>query len=98
MYGEDPNPISGFIQSVVKNFLKTPEQGASTQIHLASSPDVEALTGKYFIDSKVSKSINQRAFDDGLREKLWDLSCEMTGVDFDVAALSGQPVAAAASP
>lgn len=81
---------------MAKNFLKTPEQGASTQIYLSSSPEVEALSGKYFMDSKVSKSINQRAFDDGLREKLWDLSCEMTGVDFDVAALAGKPAAAVA--
>jgi retinol dehydrogenase-14 len=33
-------------------FTKTPVQGAQTSIFLASSPEAEGITGKYYSDSK----------------------------------------------
>jgi hypothetical protein len=78
------------------NFLKTPEQGAETAIMLAGSPEVEGMSGKYYVDCKPSRNINSKAFDDELRRKLWDLSCEMTGVPFDVSAMSAGSAALAA--
>jgi NAD(P)-dependent dehydrogenase (short-subunit alcohol dehydrogenase family) len=37
---------------LVRRFFKTPEQGADTIIYLATSPEVEGVSGKYFIDRK----------------------------------------------
>ena len=34
---------------LVRPFFKSPEKGADTPIYLASSPDVERVTGKYFV-------------------------------------------------
>lgn len=33
-------------------FFSTPEQGARTHVYLASSPEVEGVTGKYWADNK----------------------------------------------
>lgn len=72
-------------KTVSTALLKTPEQGAATSIYLASSPDVKGVTSKYYIDSKPATG-NGDAYDPEIREKLWDLSCEMTGCSADVKA------------
>ena len=43
-------------------FMKTPAQGAVTSIYLASSPDVAAVTGRYFANSK-PKTSNKSSYD-----------------------------------
>ena len=58
--------------------LKTPEKGAETSIYLASSPDVEGVSGRFFVNSKQKKSAPQSYDrDDALR--LWDVSAELVG-------------------
>ncbi len=51
----------------------SPEEGAKTSIYLASSPDVEGVTGKYF-----AKSIPRRSapisYDESLQRQLWEES------------------------
>jgi NAD(P)-dependent dehydrogenase (short-subunit alcohol dehydrogenase family) len=37
-------------------FIRQPKQGAQTSIYLASSPEVEGVSGKYFVDSKAVDS------------------------------------------
>jgi hypothetical protein len=37
-------------------FMKTREQGAATPIYLASSPEVEGVTGQYFANHRPKKS------------------------------------------
>jgi len=39
-----------------KLFARTPEKGAETSIYLASSPEVEGVSGKYFADSRAIQS------------------------------------------
>jgi NAD(P)-dependent dehydrogenase (short-subunit alcohol dehydrogenase family) len=60
-----------------KLFGRTPEQGAATSIYLASSPDVERVTGKYFVDSKPVDSTPQ-SYDKAAAERLWQVSLELT--------------------
>jgi NAD(P)-dependent dehydrogenase (short-subunit alcohol dehydrogenase family) len=43
-----------FLQPIFSPFFKTPIQGAQTQIRLAVDPELESVTGKYFIDCKES--------------------------------------------
>ena len=40
------------VSGVVRPFLKTPAQGAQTSIFLASSPDVDGVTGQFFANRK----------------------------------------------
>jgi len=52
------------------------EKGAATSIYLASSPEVQSITGKYFVDCKVTQPASQAA-DSAVAKKLWDVSAEM---------------------
>jgi retinol dehydrogenase-12 len=53
------------------------EKGAKTQIHLATSPDVEGVTGKYF-DLCKPKEPDSRALNESDQERLWDVSEDLT--------------------
>ena len=64
---------------LVKPFMLTPEQGARTQIFLASSPEVEGVTGGYFIRKKLQAPPRQ-AGDAQVRRKLWEASERLTGL------------------
>lgn len=55
------------------------EEGAQTQIYLASSPEVKGVTGRYFDKKKAVKS-SQLSYDEGLQKRLWELSAQLTGL------------------
>jgi retinol dehydrogenase 12 len=61
---------------VVPLIARSPEKGAVTSIYLASSPEVQSITGKYFVDCKVTQPALQ-AIDSAVAKKLWDVSAEM---------------------
>ena len=60
---------------------KTPWQGAQTTIHCAVSDEVVGLSGQYFADCKPQKLTNREALDDGIAERLWDVSAQLVGLD-----------------
>ena len=59
-------------------FAQRPVQGAQTSIYLASSPEVEGVTGKYFADCKETPS-SPASYDQAAADKLWKVSLELTG-------------------
>ena len=63
----------GFSQMIFKLMGKNPEIGAETSIYLASSPDVENITGEYFAKEKIKRS-SKESYDMDLAKKLWDVS------------------------
>lgn len=58
-------------------FFKSPEIGAETSIFLASSPEVEGITGKYFTKKKVKDS-SKKSYNKEYAKRLWEISLEMT--------------------
>jgi retinol dehydrogenase-12 len=60
-------------------FFLTPKTGAKTPIYLASSPDVEGVTGEYFVRSKIAKP-SAAATDDEAARRLWEVSEELVGL------------------
>ena len=56
--------------------MKAPEQGATTSIHLASAPDLEQVTGRYFANSKPKRS-SKRSYDETAAARLWQVSTEL---------------------
>ena len=60
-------------------FMLSAEKGAQTSIYLASSPEVEGASGKYF-DKKMSKRSSETSYDEAMAKRLWDLSARMTGL------------------
>ena len=71
--------LSSLFFRLFKPFMRTPEQGADTLIYLASSPEVEGMTGKYVADRKM-KVASDAAYDETLQKKLWEASEELTGL------------------
>jgi retinol dehydrogenase-14 len=76
---EDPRGIQRLIIPIARPFLKTPTQGAATSIHLASSPDLEQVTGRYFANSKPRKS-SKRSYDKATAARLWQVSTALVGL------------------
>jgi NAD(P)-dependent dehydrogenase (short-subunit alcohol dehydrogenase family) len=68
-----------FLGNVAKVFLLSPQEGAETPVYLASSPDVEGVTGKYY-DSKREKRSSDESYDRVQAQKLWDESAKLTGL------------------
>jgi NAD(P)-dependent dehydrogenase (short-subunit alcohol dehydrogenase family) len=56
----------------------TPEEGADTPIWLATSPEVEGVTGKYFVRRRDTRSSNV-SHDKKVARRLWEVSAEMVG-------------------
>ena len=60
---------------------KTSEEGAETPIYLASSPDLDGVTGKYFVDKEQERS-SEYSYNREAQDRLWDLSEKLTDFSF----------------
>ncbi|WP_342378641.1 SDR family oxidoreductase [Myxococcus stipitatus] len=72
----------GFFRWIVKlgaPFMLSAEGGARTSIYLSSSPEVEGVSGQYFIRRRQRKP-SAAAQDDVSAERLWLESARLTGV------------------
>src|SRR5262245_36296324 len=73
------NKVGGLAGKIVRlftPFMRTPEKGADTIIWLASSPEVEGITGKYFVDRK-EQATNPQSYDPAGAARLWEISERM---------------------
>ena len=77
-FGSESPPFFRILMKLGKPFLKSPAKGADTIVYLASSPDVEGVSGKYFAYRKPIRSIPE-SYDREIRKRLWELSEELTG-------------------
>ncbi len=70
-------PIARTLAKFILSFFGTsPEEGAKTSIYLASSPDVEGVTGKYFVKSTPKQS-TPISYDESLQQRLWEESAKL---------------------
>ncbi len=76
-FGQTYGGFMSVLIRIAHPFMITPEEGARTQVWLASSPDVEGVTGKYFAKCK-ERAPTSAALDDAAAAKLWGLSEELT--------------------
>ena len=60
-------------------FARTPEQGASTIVYLATSPDVAAASGGYYADCRQAVQTHAAQNDDDAR-RLWEVSLRLAGL------------------
>jgi retinol dehydrogenase 14 len=78
---KDPD-LSGFSRSmykVVRLFFASPEKGAETSIYLSTSPEVEKVSGKYFI-KEIPVESSLESYDEEIARRLWKISEELTGL------------------
>ena len=76
---EDSKGWMRLLLPVIRPFLKSPERGAATSLYLASSPDVEGVTGRYFANSK-PKTSAKASQDTTAAARLWDVSAALVGL------------------
>lgn len=72
--------LATIVKSIVSRFSVPAEQGAATSIYLASSPEVESMSGKYFSKMKLT-ALKGIALDANAARRLWDLSADMVQLD-----------------
>jgi retinol dehydrogenase 12 len=74
---------NGWIGKIAVPLLKlvamSPRKAAQTSIHTASSPEVENITGKYFMRKKPVLS-NPISYDEAATQRLWEISTKMTRI------------------
>jgi retinol dehydrogenase 14 len=73
---EDPPPMWKAFLPLIRLFLKTPDKGAATSIYLASSPEVEGVTGRYFAGRK-PKASSPASHDTAAAARLWQISLDL---------------------
>jgi NAD(P)-dependent dehydrogenase (short-subunit alcohol dehydrogenase family) len=71
--------LGWFLRRWAGLFAVSAEEGAKTVVYLATSPEVEGVTGRYFVRQKpVPPSPASR--DEAAARRLWQLSEELTGL------------------
>ena len=69
----------GPLIAVMRPFMKKPQQGAETPVFLASSPEVQGLTGQYFAERRPKPS-NDLSYDTDASARLWQVSADLVGL------------------
>jgi NAD(P)-dependent dehydrogenase (short-subunit alcohol dehydrogenase family) len=72
-------PAGWLLTRIMPLFAISPEEGARTSIYLASAPEVEKVSGRYFVKQKAVES-STASRDRGAAERLWQLSEAISGV------------------
>jgi NAD(P)-dependent dehydrogenase (short-subunit alcohol dehydrogenase family) len=76
-FGKNNAGLFKSLITIAGPFMLTPEKGARTSIYLATSPEVEGVTGKYFDKCKAVSS-NKQSYETDVAQRLWDVSEKLT--------------------
>lgn len=79
-FGSGTSGIFAGLLGLAKNLMAiTPEAGADTIIYLASSPEVEGVSGRYF-EKRQLKASSPASLDQGTQKRLWEVSAKLAGL------------------
>ena len=67
------------LQAAIALVTIGPERGARTSVYLASSPDVDGVSGKYFARRQPENS-SPASYDEQAARRLWEVSEELTKI------------------
>lgn len=76
---EDQAGWFAVVSRVILPFLKTPARGAETPIYLASSPEIDGVTGQFFAN-RMPRIANKVAYDTDETARLWRVSADLVGM------------------
>jgi retinol dehydrogenase 14 len=76
---EDPGRAQRLLVPFLRPFMKTPSRGAATSIYVASTPDLERVTGRYFANGKPKRSA-KTSYDETAAARLWRVSADLVGL------------------
>ena len=81
--GRNAPPLIWLFFLVMKPLLLSPAKGAATTVYLATSPEVERVSGKYFV-KQVPQPTAARTYTEATARRLWELSeklADLTAAD-----------------
>ena len=78
--GKNNGTIANVLIRTLAPFFRTPDKGAATTLHVATSPALEGVTGRYFANCRETRS-SPASHDRDAAQRLWDLSANLTGLD-----------------
>jgi NAD(P)-dependent dehydrogenase (short-subunit alcohol dehydrogenase family) len=74
----DTGRFGALLFPLLKPFALSPEQGARTQVYVASAPELAGVTGGYWVKSAPATP-STAAQDDAAAARLWEVSEELVG-------------------
>ena len=75
--GRNAPPLIWLFFLVMKPLLLSPAKGAATTVYLATSPEVERVSGKYFV-KQVPQPTAARTYTEETARRLWEISEKLT--------------------
>ena len=75
----DEGGALGIVIRIARPFLLSPEEGGKTPMYVATSQEVEGVSGRYFSKMKVVES-SKESYDEAEMRKLWDVSMKLCGL------------------
>jgi NAD(P)-dependent dehydrogenase (short-subunit alcohol dehydrogenase family) len=91
-FGDNMTGLAGLFPRLTKIWFPGPETGARTLIYLASSPEVEDISGRFFL-RKQARRTKPVTLDPEVATRLWHVSAELVGLP--VEAIQASPRTAA---
>ena len=82
IWNKNPGRLGGMLNRLaplIKWMMSKPAKGAETPLYLAVSPEMEGVTGKYFIN-KIATPSSALSYDTELAKRLWQVSEQLTGL------------------
>jgi len=76
---EDPAGVQRRLVPLLRPFMKAPAQGAATSIHVASAPELEQVTGRYYVNRRPRRSA-KASYDKAAAARLWQVSADLVGL------------------
>jgi len=65
--------------AIARTFGGSPDKGSETSIYLAASPEVQGITGRYFVGGRETRS-SRASYDEALQHRLWEESARLTAL------------------
>jgi len=78
-FAKDSKGIVKFFFSLAKPFMRNAVKGAETMISLSTSPELEGVSGNFYFDKKIKKSIPD-SYNDLIQKRLWEESEKLTNL------------------
>lgn len=78
-FGTNNGGIFNLVPFMARLLGVSEDKGAQTNIYLATSPEVEGVSGAYFSEGRLAKS-NKASYDSAAQKRLWQISEQMTGI------------------
>jgi NAD(P)-dependent dehydrogenase (short-subunit alcohol dehydrogenase family) len=87
-FGREGNALWRGALRLARPLMTSPEEGAATTLYLAASPDVQGVTGHYFVRCRAAEP-SRAGSDARVAARLWELSERLVGLAAEPAASQG---------